>query len=235
MTTSDTAQSRDDTFEHAVLIVDSDDGLRTRLTPALRRCLDRDLPVMMVVGAHTERVVRAELGEHGDRVRWGQPGAFYQRLGFAFEEFRRLLAAQHASGKRIHLITEPDVATGTDRAWPVDRADAYLSYEAVRNEVYAPYGCPVTCVWDGRRHPAPIIENVRSVHNHEITEAGSVANARYVAPGDHFAARNHLPLPSSPPATDLDLRLAGLDDLPLLRTAVESWVRRRSFPPAAAA
>ena len=92
----------------------------------------------------------------------------------------------------------------------------------------------MTCVWDGRRHPAPIIENVRSVHNHEITEAGSVANARYVAPGDHFAARNHLPLPSSPPATDLDLSLAGLDDLPLLRTAVESWVRRRSFPPAAA-
>jgi anti-sigma regulatory factor (Ser/Thr protein kinase) len=234
MTGGDTERSGADTFEHAALIVDSDESLRACLAPALRRCLDRDLPVMMVVGAHTERVVRAELGEHGDRMSWHQPGAFYQRLGFAFEGLRRLLSAQHAAGQRIHLFTEPDVAAGTEPAGPVDRVADYLSYEAARNEVYAPYGSPVTCLWDSRRHPAPIIEDVRSMHSHEITEAGSVVNAGYVPPADHFAAGNHFPLLSPPAATELDLTLADIDDLPLLRTAVESRPTRRSFPPAAA-
>jgi anti-sigma regulatory factor (Ser/Thr protein kinase) len=231
MTSRDTARSGEDTFEHAVLSFDSDDGLRARLTPSLRRCLDLDLPVMMVVSAHCERIVRADLGEHGDRMRWGQPGEFYQRLGHAFEGFRRLLAGQHATGQRIHLFTEPDLVTGTDPDWSVDRAAAYLHYEAVRNEVYAPYGSPVTCLWDSRRHPASIIENVRSLHSHEVTEAGSTVNARYVPPADHFAAGSHARVPSRPPATDLDYRLAGIEDLPLLRTAVESWANRRSLPP----
>jgi len=101
MTGTDTERSGADTFEHAALIVDSDEGLRNRLVPAVRRCLELDLPVMVVVAAHTERLLRADLGGHGDRVRWGQPGAFYQRLGFAFEGFRRLLAAQHANGERL--------------------------------------------------------------------------------------------------------------------------------------
>jgi anti-sigma regulatory factor (Ser/Thr protein kinase) len=243
MTGTDTERSGADTFEHAALIVDSDEGLRNRLVPAVRRCIELELPVMVVVAAHTERLLRADLGGHGERVRWGQPGAFYQRLGFAFEGFRRLLAAQHANGERLHLFTEPDVATGatgasgasgaTDPGWPVDRAAAYLSYEAVRNEVYAPYGCPVTCLWDGRRHPTPIIDDVRSLHNHEVTEAGSVVNAGYVQSADHLAGRNH-PLPSPPVAAGLDFSLTGLDDLPLLRTALESWAKRRSFLPAAA-
>jgi anti-sigma regulatory factor (Ser/Thr protein kinase) len=234
MTGSDSERSGQDTFEHAALIVDSDDGLRTRLVPAVRRCLLLDLPVMVVVGAHTERLLRADLGEHGDRVRWGRPGAFYQRLGFAFEGFRRLLAAHHADGRRVHLFTEPDVASGAGPALPVDRAAAYLPYEAVRNDVYAPYGCPVTCVWDGRRHPPTIIEGARSLHNHEVTEAGSVMNARYVAPADHLAGRNHRPLPSPPQTPEVDISLSGLDDLPLLRTGVEHWAKRRSFLPAAA-
>ena len=93
--------------------------------------------------------------------------AYDQRLGFAYEGFRRVLADRHAAGRTVHVIAEPDVAT--DPQAPVDRAAAYFAYESICNEVYAAYGCPVTCVWDARRHPALTIGNVRAVHAHELT------------------------------------------------------------------
>src|SRR4029450_6203384 len=135
-------------------------------------------------------------GDAGDRVQWGEPGAVPQPLGLAFEHHRHFLAEQHADGRRVHLFAEPDVSAAMDPASPVDRVVAYLSYEAICNQVYAPYDCPVTCLWDSRRHPTSIIDNVRSLHNHEITEAGSVVNAGYVPPVAYLAGRNDSTLPS---------------------------------------
>jgi anti-sigma regulatory factor (Ser/Thr protein kinase) len=229
----DTPHSSDGAFVHAALIIDSDESLRNRLMPALRRSLADDVPVTMVVSPDTERLVRADLGERGDRMHWHRPDAFYQRLGFAFEGFRRFLAAHHAAGQRVHVVAEPDVTTGIDPAGPVDRAAAYLSYEAACNQVFARYGCPVTCLWDSRRHPTVIIENVRSLHNHEITETGDTLNTGYVPPADYLAGRNDIPLPPLPPAPDLDVALSYRDELGPLRAAVQSWAELRSFTPVA--
>jgi DcmR-like sensory protein len=72
------------TIVHAALIFDSDETLRRLLVPALARSLARGQPVLMVVSAGSEQVVRAALGDRAAELQWGDTGAFCQRLGFAF-------------------------------------------------------------------------------------------------------------------------------------------------------
>lgn len=221
-------------FSHAALIVDSDDAVRDRLLPALRRSLDDRTPVLMVVSPHTESLVHAGLGERAAALEWADLGAFYQRLGFAFEAFRRYLAGQHAAGRRVHVVAEPDIASGIDPDNPTDRTAAYLSYEAMCNEAYAGFGCSVTCLWDSRRHPTLVIENVRSLHGHEITETGRELNDGHVPAADYLAGRNDVPLPPPPAATELDLLLSELTDLTGLRTLTGAWAAKHAFAAPAA-
>jgi anti-sigma regulatory factor (Ser/Thr protein kinase) len=235
MTASHAADGRSDSsFAHTALIVDSDDTLRTRLVPALRRSLRDDQHFLMVVRQHTATVVRDALAEGGDHLEWGDPGAFYQRLGFAYEGFRRYLAEQHAAGRRVHVVAEPDLTDEPNAHGAVDRAAAYLAYESICNQTYAPYGSSVTCLWDSRRHRPAIIDGARSVHNHELAESGPVANPRYVAPEDYLAGRNDNPLPPPPRVIDHDLELAGIGDLGLLRAMLWTWTDDHRFAASAA-
>jgi anti-sigma regulatory factor (Ser/Thr protein kinase) len=216
-------------FRHAALIVDSDETLRYRLVPRLRKSIERNAPVLMVVGADTERMVRAEFGASSDRLDWGDPGAFHQRLGFAFEGFRTYLAAQHAAGRQVHVVAEPDLSAGVSRDIPFDRAWAYLSFEAMCNSAYAGFGCPITCIYDSRRQPDRIIGNVRTVHDHEVTADGDVVNDRHVPPAEFLAGRNEVPLSAPPRLTDLDLPVRRAEDLGDLARAVASWAGSREF------
>jgi anti-sigma regulatory factor (Ser/Thr protein kinase) len=199
------------------------------LMPALRENLDRDAPVLMVVGADTERLVRAELGASSNRLEWADTSAYHQRLGFTFESFRNYLATQHAARRRVHVVAEPDLSAGVSRDIPFDRAAAYMSFEAMCNSAYAGFGCPITCIYDSRRQPDRIIENVRVVHDHEVTADGDVVNHRHVPPAEFLAGRNDVPLPAPPRLTDLDVELRRPDDLGDLARAVASWAGSREF------
>ncbi|SCG44837.1 sensor histidine kinase [Micromonospora inositola] len=216
-------------FVHSALIVDSDDTLRSRLVPALRRSIEAHERVHLLVGAHVERVVRDALGALADRLEWGERATFYARLGFAYERLRRYLAAQHAAGSSVHVITEPDVSADPAPDAPVDRATAHLSYESACDDAYADYGCAVTCLWDSRRHPTVLIERVRDLHNHELTGKGCEPNSGYVASTDYLRARSEIPLEAVPPVVDLDVGLVDLDQLTQLRSALRSWAGARSF------
>jgi anti-sigma regulatory factor (Ser/Thr protein kinase) len=216
-------------FRHAALIVDSDATVRARLVPALRASLTSGEDVLLVVSKETERVVREELGAQSDELDWGDPAAFYRRLGFTFEGFRRYLAEQHAAAHRVQVVAEPDIPTNLDADSPVDRAAAYLSYESMCNEAFAGYGCAVICLWDSRRHPTLIIENVRSLHTHEITDGGHVANPRHVPTAEYLAGRNEIPLPEPSAAADLDSTLTDLGQMGQLRSDIWAWAVRHRF------
>lgn len=216
-------------FSHAALIVGSDECLRSRLMPSLRDSVDREAPVLMVVSPDTERLVRRDLGSLSDRLEWGDAGSFYRRLGFAFDGFRRYLAAQHAVGRTVQVVAEPDLAAGIGPEVPFDRAAAYTSYEAVCNDAYAGYGCPIICIWDRRRHSDRIIEVMRSVHDHEVTEAGTRPNGQRVAPAEYLAGRNDVPLPSPPTLADLDMTVLSPDDVSVVGRAASSWAGSRGF------
>ncbi|SFP03447.1 Anti-sigma regulatory factor (Ser/Thr protein kinase) [Amycolatopsis arida] len=221
-------------FVHNVLVVDSDQALRERLLPALRRSLAAGESVLMVVGPHTERIVRDALGTDAARLEWGDPSAIYQRLGFAFATFRRRLAEEHARGRVLHVVAEPDVRTDLAPDAPVDRAAAYLSYEAICNEAFARYGCPVTCLWDSRSHPTLVIEGARALHPHELGPSGPFPNPDFVPPESYLAGRNQVALEPPPTSVDLDLALYDVPELAGLRARAREWARGHGFDRAAA-
>ncbi len=216
-------------FAHTAVIVDSDDAVRQRLVPMLQEALAAAEAVLIVVGEDVARVVRAEIGDTGGRFEWAQPSAFRRRLGFGYERMRRHLADRHAAGQRLHLVAESDVTTDGHADAPVDRVAAFLCYEAMCNEVYAGYGCPVTCLWDSRRHPTLVIDGVRSVHRHELVETGRIPSPGYITPGEYLGRRSQIPLRRPPSWTDLDLTLVDAGELGPLRDTVRTWAVTRGF------
>lgn len=229
MTSSSESQSRAAPgFLHSALILDSDQSVRQVLVSAVRRALAEADGVFMVIGAQTGRLLREELRAEAKNLEWGDTSAFYQRLGFAYEGFRRLLAAAHAAGRRIHVFAEPDVADEAGSPGAVDRAAAYMAYEAIYNETYAGFGCDVTCLWDARRHSTLTIENARALHNHELGPADWEPSPEFVAPRQYLAGRNQLPLPL-PSQADWHAVLEGHDGLPALRAELEDWAQQHGF------
>lgn len=219
-------------FEHAALIVDSDDALDRRLVPVLRHHIGAGEPVLLVVSRHTERIVRDRLGSGTQALNWGDPSAFYQRLGFAYEGFRRHLAQEHGQGRSVHVIAEPDLTT--DVTTPAARDVAYLAYEAVANDAFAGFGCPITCIWDSRRHSADVIEGVRSVHGHELTDRGNQRNRAFTSAQDFLKNHPNEAMPPAPSTTDIDLTLSFPAELRDSRATIDAWARSQGFTAAAA-
>jgi hypothetical protein len=75
---------------HTAVIIDSDDDLLTVLLPELRRSASRYGEILLVVGRDTRTVLAQHIGDLGGELCWGDPSGFYQRLGFAYEGFRRI-------------------------------------------------------------------------------------------------------------------------------------------------
>lgn len=232
MSLADEAPRADEQFVHRALIVDSDETLRQRLVPALDRALRAGETVLMVVSPHTQQVVHGALGDRAEQLHWGDTRAFYQRLGFAYETFRRYLQQQHAAGQRVYVVAEPDIPTSGPGA-PVDQVAAYLSYEAMCNDAYAAYRCPVTCIWDSRRHPTLVIEGARSLHNYELAPTGPIPNPDFVPPAQYLAGCNHIAPEPPPPFTDVDTIVIDTHALAALREQLRQWTRDRDFAPSA--
>jgi anti-sigma regulatory factor (Ser/Thr protein kinase) len=219
-------------FFHTALVVDSDRSVHDLLVPAVRQAMTEADQVFLPVSAGTARLLREELGPAADTLDWGDTAAFYQRLGFAYEGFRRILAAAHEAGRRVHVFAEPVLGEQPGREpaeeQAVDRSAAYLSYEAMSNETYAGYGCEVTCLWDARRHPAPLIDSVRALHSHRLGPGGREPSPGYASPRAFLAGRNQRPLPL-PVQADLATRLGCAAGLPALRAELRGLARERGY------
>ncbi|AEV87057.1 putative anti-sigma regulatory factor [Actinoplanes sp. SE50] len=221
------AHHRDDhaggTFLHSALIPGSDEELTTTLVRELHRSAHRLDEVLLVVSDRTRQLLTGPLRPLTDLLTWGDPAAYYQRLGSAYEDFRRHLAERAATGRRVHVIAEPDLTDHLDPGAAPVRADAYLAYEAVCNDTYAPYGCAVTCIWDSRHHPAGILDGARATHRYLLTPHGRQPSPHFRSADDYLLGRRPLPLPEVPQRVDHDLTLATAADLGSLRSALHGW------------
>jgi anti-sigma regulatory factor (Ser/Thr protein kinase) len=221
-------------FRHDVLVPHGDDHLRELLAAEVRRSVAAGLEVLLVVAPRTRALIAGAVSGLDPAVQWHEPTAFRQRLGFAFESFRRLLADRQARPRPVHVIAEPGLTAGTEPGLPFDRAAGYLPYEAVYNDAYAAFNCTLTCLWDSRHHPPPIIDGIRAVHPFEVTAAGRQANPAFVAPAAYLAGQAPVPMPAAPPDVERDVALDRVEQLRELRSALTSWARGRGFSPEAA-
>ena len=216
-------------FPHAALIVDSDDTLRSQLVPLVHRSLAQAQPVRMVVGVPTAAVIREALGAVADQLTWDEPTMFSQRLGFVYDVFERYLTSLHSAGRRVHLIAEPQVISTLDPSTPVDRVGAYLPYEAVCSDIFARYGCDVTCVWDSRNHPTLVLEGVRAVHTHLVVDGERRPSPHHIPTLNYLAARNEIPLAPLPSQVEIDLVTTELPQLAPMRAILADWASGRQF------
>lgn len=229
--TSSTNHRRGGRIDHCALIVDADDAIERLLVPQLRRKIAAHETVLMVVSARTAAVVRERLGRDADTLLWAPTDRFYQRLGFTYSRFLHYVRDQHSQQRTVHLITEPDLAT--DPETPVDRAAAYLGYEAMANGMFAGYGCPITCIWHSRGHGTPLIDEIRRVHPQEWTTRGAVDNPGFVAPDDYLSQRAQPVMTATPPVTDVDLTVSYLHEVAACRAAVARLAALQHFVPTA--
>ncbi|MBG0564720.1 ATP-binding protein [Actinoplanes aureus] len=229
MTVQHSDHLRADVFVHSALIFGTTGEAAAALIPELRRSAIAYDEVLLVVGEPIRALLAERVGDLGGVLRSGDPAAFYQRLGFAYEGFRRYLAEQADAGRRVHVIAEPELADGLDDGLRDDRTTAFLAYEAICNETYAPYGSAVTCLWDSRHHPATVLDGVRSTHSHLLTPAGSRPSAQYMAPDAYLAGRRHESLAAVPRDVDHDHTLTGVAQLSALRSALTGWAAGQGF------
>jgi anti-sigma regulatory factor (Ser/Thr protein kinase) len=103
-----------------------------------------------------------------------------------------------------------------------DRVSQYLRYESMANEVYAPYGYPVVCLWDQRRYPTGVLAQVRAVHPQLLNTSAAITNAEYRTPVDYLTGEQRLPA-EAPPDIDPVMDLHSADDLGVLRRRLRSW------------
>jgi anti-sigma regulatory factor (Ser/Thr protein kinase) len=214
---------------HTAMIIDSDDDLRTVLMPELRRSVDLYDEVLLVVGDDSRKVLSEPAGGLGGALRWGDPAGFYRRLGFAYEGFRRYLAQQQAAGRRVHVVAEPDMAGGVDAGMGADRAAAYLAYEAICNETFAPYGGEVTCMWKQQHHSAAVLDGVRATHRYVLTAAGRVPSTAYLDPRRYLTERHDVPWRPAPDRAEREVILTAVGDLGRLRAVLHAWADGHRF------
>ncbi|MDI6105137.1 MEDS domain-containing protein [Actinoplanes sp. NEAU-A12] len=219
-------------FCHSLLAVDAPDTIERQLVPLLRRKINARQAVLMVVGAATEQTVRDRLGGDADALQWAPPDGFYQRLGFAYRSFGRLLDERCSRRQPVHLVAEPDLISAASA--PVNRAAAFLGYEAMVNDVFARYGCPITCIWHSHHHPATVIDGVREVHGRQVTVEGEQDNPRYMAPATYLNAHAQATMTPTPPVTEIDGLVWEVGQLATCRADVVDWAGRHRFAPAAA-
>jgi anti-sigma regulatory factor (Ser/Thr protein kinase) len=218
-------------LDHHALILDAEDAIERLLVPHLRRKVIAHESVLMVVGARTSAVVRDRLGQDADTLDWAPADRYHQRLGFAFTRFLRYLREQHARQCRVHIIAEPDLVTGAHA--PVDRDVAYLGYEAIVNDVFAAYRCPITCIWNSRHHAPSVIDEVRKVHPQQWTARGPVENPGYLAPNDYLDQAMRPAMVAAPAVADLNTTVWHARELAACRAAVARWAELNHFLPVA--
>ncbi|GAA4606216.1 anti-sigma regulatory factor (Ser/Thr protein kinase) [Actinoplanes octamycinicus] len=212
---------------HTALIPGSDLELVTALTAELRRSAGDYDEVLLVVSDRTRALLADATHDLSGVLRWDDPAAFYQRLGFAYECFRRYLAEQAGRRRRVHVVAEPDLSDDDGPA--PGRTGAYLAYESVCNDTYAPYGSAVTCVWDSRRHAADVLDGVRATHRYLLTEPGRQPSPRFLAADDFLSLRRQTLMPAPPPHVDHDRTVTEVAELRELRAALSAWAARHDF------
>ncbi|MBA2472084.1 MAG: hypothetical protein DLM61_10365 [Pseudonocardiales bacterium] len=203
-------------FAHVAVLYASDEQLCDLLLPYLDEGLRRQENILAVISQAARRVLHDALGDAADRVQWGSAGVSYDRLGQMFEGFTGYLAQQFRAGVPTRVIGEFDSNSSPDRV------SQYLRYESMANEIYAPYGYPVVCLWDQRRYPPDVLDHVRAVHPQLLDTSGPITNAEYHMPIDYLTRERSSPA-AAPVDLDLVVHLGSADDLGVLRRRLRSW------------
>jgi anti-sigma regulatory factor (Ser/Thr protein kinase) len=199
---------------HAVGMYSSDEDLRARVLPFVRAGLDGGESVVAVLTERAEHALRAGLGGDGDAVQWRADGLCYRRLGQLLDGIEAFLAAQRSAGRRTRLLMENDIDGDGDRQV------THLRVEAAANAILATYSDPCVCLYDRRRYPEQVLDDVLRVHPLIVEPDGGFRdNTGFIEP-DTYLAAHASPVSPVPAMVALDVQIAAPGEV----RAVRRWI-----------
>jgi anti-sigma regulatory factor (Ser/Thr protein kinase) len=205
-------------FHHEALFYDSDDEFVALCTAFAETGLERDDPVLVMVGPRKLELLREALGQEADDVHFADMEVIGRNPARIIPAWRRFVS-QHASedGGYMRGIGEPIWA---DRR-PDELTECQL-HESLLNLAFEAAGSfRLICPYDRSTLPDDVIAEARRSHPF-VSEQGDPRPSGDYSGIDGVAARFAEPLPE--PAAEVEEMRVTVDDL----TEARSLVRRRA-------
>jgi anti-sigma regulatory factor (Ser/Thr protein kinase) len=185
-------------MRHSLLVYDDDDRMVEKISPFLRSGLADGERAVVVVDRHKWERLASALGSYADEALYIERATFYTRPEAALAGYDGTLRRFVRDGASAVRVFGEVPRCETDAEWNI-----WMSYEAILNRALEHHPVWVTCGYDAREVPRPLLEGAFDTHPEVLTE-GWGRSPHYHEPED--VVRSRTPTPTA---------LAGLHMLPL--------------------
>ena len=179
-------------FEHEALFYAGDGGFVARTSAFIRDGLVDDEPILVVVGASKIDLLRSELGEDADRVRFEDMSELGRNPAWIIPAWADFVAEHGGSGRRFRGIGEPVTPDrGPEELVECERHEALLNLAFAEGPAWS-----LACPYDVTALPVAVL--AVAGRNHPTVFDGSERHPSPMYPGlDAFSApfEDQLPEP----------------------------------------
>jgi anti-sigma regulatory factor (Ser/Thr protein kinase) len=184
-------------MRHDLFLYDSDDRMVGTMAPFLESGLADGEAVVVILDQGKWELLADALESDVDAISYIDRDAFYQRPEAAIAGYdRRLREFVRDGAKSVRAFAELPRCE-TEREW-----DSWIAYEATVNRALAHHPFWVTCGYDRREMPEPLLESGFETHPCVLSD-DRARSPRYHDPEEVVSSRTATPLP-----------LTGLRELP---------------------
>jgi anti-sigma regulatory factor (Ser/Thr protein kinase) len=206
-------------FQHEALIYEGADEYLAGTAPFLRAALEAGAPTLVAVGEEQTRLLRAELGPDGERVRFVNMQEVGRNPASIIPFWREFV--DESGGRSVRGIGEP--------VW-ADRSPAALEechrHEALLNVAFAPHPAwSLLCPYDAGSLEDEVLERVAVSHCCVAHNGRRETSGSFDPAPDCFAGE----LP--PPATRPEVLSFGLTEMAEVRRRVAAAAERAGMDP----
>jgi anti-sigma regulatory factor (Ser/Thr protein kinase) len=206
-------------FRHQALIYEGAEEYLAGTVPFLRKALEATVPVLVAVGPEQTELLRGELGEEAERIRFLPMQEVGRNPASIIPLWREFV--DESAGRAVYGIGEP--------VW-AERGPAALEecrrHESLLNVAFAPgQAWSLLCPYDAGSLLDEALEKVAVSHRHVCHEGRTAESADFDPDPDCFGGE----LP--PPATRPEVLSFGLRELSAVRSRVAAAAERAGLDP----
>jgi anti-sigma regulatory factor (Ser/Thr protein kinase) len=213
--------SHDGRFVHEAVFYEGEDDFAAQAVPFILDGLDAGEPILVAVGEHRTRRLRAELGERAPRVQFTEMETLGRNPGRIISAWHDFVAAHGGAGRPLRGIGEP--------VWP-GRSQPELSechrHEALLNVAFDE-GPPwwLLCPYDATALEDDVLDEARRTH--PVVREGGHARRSPAFPSPLADEPFHGVLPE--PFEPVQQLAFGASDLGVVRRVVAEAARAAGF------
>jgi anti-sigma regulatory factor (Ser/Thr protein kinase) len=187
-------------MRHDLFIYEDDAGLLERMVPFLRAGLADGESVVVTLERRKWELLADELGSDADVISYIDRDSFYTRPETALAGYDRRLRWLMRDGASAVRVFGELPRCDTETQW-----NLWLIYEAILNRAFMHQPGRITCGYDLREVPEPLLEGAFETHSEVLTD-GWAPSTHYRPPEDVVRSR----IPAAVPLAGLHpLRLDG--------------------------